>query len=70
MLLPQSHPATGVVVESLSEDFPVPFQVFQALLRDTPDRVWLGIIRRNHGMEKHTERAWYALIDQYRDQRG
>lgn len=63
------HPASGVVVSDLNDDFPVAFQRFAALLVGTPDEVWTRLLQQRHGGEKHSEKQWYSLIERYRYER-
>lgn len=67
--LPRPMPASGVVVEQLNDDFPVPLAMFAARLVGTPDEVWTGVLRLHHKREKHSELEWYRLIDSHRDAR-
>lgn len=66
----QPLPASGVEPEMLNDDFPVSFDRFAPRLLGTPEEIWLHWLRTQHGREKHSERGWFALIDQYRNKRA
>ncbi len=43
--------------------FPVPLSRFSKKLSGSPDEVYLGILKWEHRLEKHTIEEWYALIE-------
>ena len=53
-----------------NREFPVPLSSFAATLKGLPDEIWLGVLKRFHGLENHTPTEWRALIDSHRDDKA
>ena len=49
-------------LKSLNDDFPVPFAVFAAKLKDTPEEVWTKHLQNLYGNRKISERQWGKLL--------
>lgn len=55
---------------NLNNDFPVPLSVFSAVIKNTPDEIWLRLLQVSKGNEKHTEVEWMLILNSFRTQKA
>ena len=60
-------PASATI--ALNNDFPVPLEVFLSKIARTQDEIWGGLLKADHGREKHTELQWAKILNSKRNRR-